>query len=82
MRVRFFPLPISLPNSILGFIPYFRIDDPGVAATQSIAWPPAHGPGLPRLFISFLALGDEQTRYLIVSSVCVRAQVVGDEDFS
>jgi hypothetical protein len=34
------------------------------------------------LFISFLAVGDEQARYLIVSGVCVGAQVVGDEDFS
>jgi len=44
--------------------------------------PAAPGPGLPCLFISFLAVGDEQARSLIISGVCVRAQVVGDEDFS
>ena len=82
MRGKVFPSADQPPQFYSRFHTYFRIDDPGVAATQSIAWPPAHGPGLPRLFISFLALGDEQTRYLIVSSVCVRAQVVGDEDFS
>ena len=37
---------------------------------------------IPRLFISFLAVGDEQARSLIISGVCVGAQVVGDEDFS
>ena len=38
----------------------------------------------PRMSESFLfpAVGDEQARHLIVGGVGVRAQVVGDEDFS